>query len=62
MTPYREVLVQLNHLRLPWLHDQLRESWDGMVDDVAQVVEEVAGILDRARLVQEAISDRRGGS
>jgi zinc transporter len=32
-----------------------------MVEDGAQVVEEVDGILDRARLVQEAISDRLAG-
>jgi zinc transporter len=58
MAPYREVLVQLNHLQLQWLREHLRETWDAMADDAAQVVEEVDGILDRARLVQEAISDR----
>jgi zinc transporter len=58
MTPYREVLVQLNHLRLQWLRDQIKDTWHPMVEDVAQVVEEVDGILDRARLVQESISDR----
>jgi zinc transporter len=58
MMPYREVLVQLNHLQLQWLRDHLQGTWDGMVDDAAQVIEEVDGILDRARLVQEAISDR----
>jgi zinc transporter len=58
MVPYQELLVQLNHLRLQWVHDHLHESWDAMVDDAAHVVEEVEGILDRARLVQEAISDR----
>ena len=58
MTPYREVLVQMNHLQLHWLREHLRETWDAMADDAAQVMEEVDGILDRARLVQEAISDR----
>jgi zinc transporter len=58
MAPYREVLVQINHLQLHWLREHLREPWDAMVDDAAQVMEEVDGILDRARLVQEAISDR----
>jgi len=57
MTPYREVLVQLNHLRLQWLRDKIQDAWDPMVEDAAQVVEEVNGILDRARLVQESISD-----
>jgi zinc transporter len=32
-----------------------------MVEDVAQVVDEVDGILDRGRLVQESISDRLAG-
>jgi zinc transporter len=58
MTPYREVLVQLNHLRLQWLRDKIQDAWDPMVEDAAQVVEKVNGILDRARLVQESISDR----
>jgi zinc transporter len=58
MVPYREVLVQLTHLRLPWLQDHVQGAWDPMVEDGAQVVEEVDGILDRARLVQEGISDR----
>jgi zinc transporter len=58
MTPYREVLVQLNHLRLQWLRDKIQDAWEPMVEDAAQVVEEVNGILDRARLVQESISDR----
>ena len=58
MTPYREVLVQLNHLRLQWLRDKIQDAWDPMVEDAAQVVEEVNGILDHARLVQESISDR----
>jgi zinc transporter len=58
MTPYREVLVQMNHLPLPWLREHVHDTWDAMVDDAAQVVEEVDGILDRARLVQEAIGDR----
>jgi zinc transporter len=61
MTPYREVLIQLNHLRLSWLRDQVKDTWDPMVEDAAQVVEEVDGILDRARLVQESISDRLAG-
>lgn len=56
--PYREVLVQLNHLQLHWLHDHIHERWDPMVEDAAGVVEEVDGILDRARLVQESIGER----
>jgi zinc transporter len=58
MTPYREVLVQLNHLRLQWLRDKIQDAWNPMVEDAAEVVEEVNGVLDRARLVQESISDR----
>jgi zinc transporter len=58
MVPFREVLVQLNHLRLQWLGNQVQNAWDPMVEDGAQVVEAVDGILDRARLVQESISDR----
>jgi zinc transporter len=58
MAPYREVLVQLNHLRLQWLRDHVRDAWAPMVEDGGQVVEDVDGILDRARLVQESISDR----
>jgi zinc transporter len=61
MTPYREVLVQLNHLRLQWLRDHVQDAWDPMVEDEAQVVDELDGILDRARLVQESISDRLAG-
>jgi zinc transporter len=61
MRPYREVLVQLNHLQLEWLRDRVKDTWDPMVEDVSQVVDEVDGILDRARLVQESISDRLAG-
>jgi zinc transporter len=61
MAPYREVLVQLNHLRLQWLREHVQDAWAPMVEDGGQVVEEVDGILDRARLVQEAISDRLAG-
>jgi zinc transporter len=61
MTPYREVLVRLNHLRVHWLQDHVHQAVDSMVEDVAQVVEELDGILDRAHLVQEAITDRRAG-
>jgi zinc transporter len=61
MTPYREVLIRLNHLRVHWLQDQVHEAWDSMVEDVAQVVDELDAILDRAHLVQEAIRDRRAG-
>jgi zinc transporter len=56
--PYREVLVQLNRLQLLWLHDHIHERWDPMVEDAAGIVEEVDGILDRARLVQESIGER----
>jgi zinc transporter len=58
MAPYREVLVQLNHLRLQWLRDHAHDAWAPMVEDVGQVLDELDGILDRARLVQESISDR----
>jgi zinc transporter len=58
MVPYREVLVQLNHLRLQWLRDHVQDAWAPMVEDGGQVVDEVDGIIDRARLVQESISDR----
>src|SRR5262249_31298513 len=58
MVPYREVLVQLNHLRLQWLREHAQNAWTPIVEDAGQVVEEVDGILDRARLVQESISDR----
>jgi zinc transporter len=61
MAPYREVLVQLNHLRLQWLREHVQDAWTPLVEDAGQVVEEVDGILDRARLVQEAISDRLAG-
>jgi zinc transporter len=61
MAPYREVLVQLNHLRMQWLREHVQDAWGPMVEDGAQVVEEVDGILDRARLVQEGISDRLAG-
>jgi Mg2+ and Co2+ transporter CorA len=50
MTPYRELLIQLNHLRLQWLREHIQDAWAPMVEDVAQVVDEVDGILDRGRL------------
>jgi zinc transporter len=61
LTPYREALVRLNHIRLEWLREHVGEELRKKAEDAAQVVDDLDSILDRVGAVEDYINDQRAG-
>jgi zinc transporter len=59
MTPYREILIQLRHIHLHWLRDNVAEQSHLLTEGATRVTEEIDTILERAQDVQDFLSDRR---
>jgi zinc transporter len=61
LTPYREALVRLNHIRLDWLRERAGEELRKRAEDAAQVVDDLDSVLERIQAVQDYINDQRAG-